>query len=136
MHPTAEQHATFATNGVVKIAGAVDSQWFAPLLELADAQLASPGDWVSDSNPGATVDRLFTTRYLWPTNEIVRRFAMESGVAGIVGELLDTDSVRLYFDHMLIKEPATAAPTPWHQDIPYWPFLGSKIASALSLIHI
>jgi ectoine hydroxylase-related dioxygenase (phytanoyl-CoA dioxygenase family) len=29
----------------------------------------------------------------------------------------------------LIKEPQTAAPTPWHQDIPYWPFLGRQICS-------
>jgi len=29
-------------------------------------------------------------------------------------------SVRLFHDHMLVKEPGTKAETPWHQDQPYY----------------
>ena len=28
--------------------------------------------------------------------------------------------VRLFHDHMLVKEPGTRQPTPWHQDQPYY----------------
>ncbi len=127
---TAEHRAIFSQDGVVKIEGAITGEWIEPLLELAYRELRDPGEWVSDSNPGASTDRLFTTRYLWPNEPLVYSFAAESGVAGLVGELLESSTARLYFDHTLVKEPNTSAPTPWHQDIPYWPFLGRQIASA------
>lgn len=127
---TDEHRTTFRRDGVVKVERAVDPGWIDRMLAVADRQLVAPGSFVSDDNPGATRNRLFTTRYLWPHDDVVRSFAFESGVAGLVGELLDSSSVRLYFDHTLVKEPHTEAPTPWHQDIPYWPFLGHQIASA------
>ncbi len=120
----------FATDGVVKVEQVVDEAWVDRLLEVADRQLAEPGPWVSDTNPGAEHDRLFTTRYLWQDDPTVRDFVFTSGIAGLVGELVGSSSMRFYFDHMLVKEPVTSAPTPWHQDIPYWPFLGKQIASA------
>jgi ectoine hydroxylase-related dioxygenase (phytanoyl-CoA dioxygenase family) len=30
------------------------------------------------------------------------------------------NTVRLYHDHLLVKEPKTVAKTPWHQDQPYY----------------
>jgi ectoine hydroxylase-related dioxygenase (phytanoyl-CoA dioxygenase family) len=125
-----EERGEFTRNGVVKIAKAVDDSWIDRLLAVADRELATPGPWVTDSNPAATTDRLFTTRYLWEHDDAINDFVFQSGVAALVGQLLDTDTLRFYFDHLLVKEPHTVQPTPWHQDIPYWPFLGSKIASA------
>ncbi|MGH1493563.1 MAG: phytanoyl-CoA dioxygenase family protein [Acidimicrobiales bacterium] len=124
------QRATFAADGVVKISNAVDASWIDRLLAVAQRELLDPGEWVSDTNPGAVEDRLFTTRYLWRHDPTIRDFVFDSGIAGLVGELLGSNSMRLYFDHMLVKEPETSAPTPWHQDIPYWPFMGKQIASA------
>lgn len=126
---TEAHHETFRSDGVVKVEQAVESAWIGRLLQVADDELASPGDWVTDSNPGAPTNRLFTTRYLWRHNPTIAEFTRESGVAGLAGELLGATSMRLYFDHTLIKEPNTENPTPWHQDIPYWPFLGKQIAS-------
>lgn len=126
---SAGQRQTFAADGVVKIPGAVDPSHIDAVLALADLQLASPGDWISDTNPGERIDRLFTTRYLWRDEPTVRSFINNSGVAQLAATLMDSSSVRFYFDHLLVKEPATTAPTPWHQDIPYWPFLGTKICS-------
>jgi ectoine hydroxylase-related dioxygenase (phytanoyl-CoA dioxygenase family) len=99
------------------------------LLELTDQQLAKPSRWVTDSNRGAAVDRLFTDRYLWREHPLIRSFVFESGVAGLAGELMRASSARFYFDQLLVKQPNTAEPTPWHQDIPYWPFLGRQICS-------
>ncbi len=121
--------ATFRDDGVVKIPRVVEKDQIDEILEVATAQLAEPGTWVTDTNPGASTGRLFTTRYLWPDVGAVNRFAFESGVAEIAGRLMGATSSRLYFDHLLIKEPETANPTPWHQDIPYWPFLGKQICS-------
>ena len=31
-----------------------------------------------------------------------------------------SQSVQVFHDHVLVKEPGTAKPTPWHQDAPYY----------------
>lgn len=124
-----EQAAAFQRDGVIKIPKLVDGSHLDAIAVVADQQLEHPGDWVSDTNPGGTTDRLFTTRYLWQHNTAVHDFVFNSGVADVAGQLMGSTSARFYFDHLLVKEPHTAAPTPWHQDIPYWPFLGKQICS-------
>ena len=126
---TGAHHEAFRRDGVVKVEGAVDPSWIGRMLDLADAQLTSPGRWVGDSAKEGGPGRLFTDRYLWREVPAVRDFVFGSGVARLAGELLESQRVRFYFDHLLVKEPHTPNPTPWHQDIPYWPFLGRQIAS-------
>ena len=126
---TEEHRRIFAADGVVKIEGAVDSQWTSRLLALADDRLAHPGKWVGDSAASGSAGRVFTERYLWRDNATVKDFVFGSGVAALAGQVMGVGQVRFYFDHLLVKEPGTADPTPWHQDIPYWPFLGKQICS-------
>lgn len=121
----------FQRDGVVVVRNAVSPEWVERMRRFAERQMALPGRWVNDqpeTEKGG--GRLFTDRYLWRTDEDVRAFAFESGIAAIVGQLMGSRTARLYFDHLLIKEPGTLAPTPWHQDSPYWPFTGKQIASA------
>src|SRR6185503_18769057 len=67
---------------------------------------------------------------------LVARFVFESGVAELAASLMASTKVRFYFDQLLVKQPATVEPTPWHQDIPYWPFLGQQICSVwVALTH-
>ena len=123
--------ADFQRDGVVIVRQAISPEWVARMNCFAQAQLNALSRWVNDQ-PEAVGNggRLFTDRYLWRSQEDVRAFAFEAGVAGLVGQLMGSRTARLYFDHLLIKEPRTLAPTPWHQDVPYWPFQGRQIASA------
>ncbi len=123
------QVAAFQADGVVHVPAAVDSKWIERLLTLADERLSHPGEWVNDGNPGTGTDRMFTERYMWRSNETIRDFIYHSGCAELAGQAMNATSTRFYFDHLLIKEPETAAPTPWHQDIPYWPFMGRQVCS-------
>ena len=122
--------AAFVRDGVTKVPGAVDAEWVERIQQDAQRQLDDPGPWVTDTNPGASQDRLFTTRYRWQHEPTIRDFVFQSPIAEMAASLTDSSSMRFYFDHLLVKEPLTSAPTPWHQDIPYWPFLGRKIVSA------
>ena len=56
-------------------------------------------------------------------------FIEESGVAAIAAELMGSRTVRLYHDHVLVKEPGTRQRTPWHQDQPYYNVDGRQNAS-------
>ena len=40
--------------------------------------------------------------------------------AAIVGEATDSERVQVFHEHILVKEPGTSKPTPWHQDLPYY----------------
>lgn len=127
---TPEMRAAFGADGVVKVPGAVGEEWIDRILEDAQRQLVNGGPWVTDTNPGAATDRLFTTRYRWQYEPAVREFVFSSPIAAMAAALTGSSTMRFYFDHLLVKEPRTAAPTPWHQDIGYWPFLGKQIVSA------
>lgn len=57
---------------------------------------------------------------LWLHDEAARRFTLARRFARIATELLGVESVRLYHDQALFKEPG-GGHTPWHQDQIYWP---------------
>lgn len=126
---TEQEIGRFAEDGVVKVDRAVANDWIGKLLAVADQQLSNPSQWVNDVNRGASEDRLFTDRYLWRSNDVIHQFIRESGSARLAAQAMNSQSARFYFDHLLIKKIKTKAPTPWHQDAPYWPFSGKQIAS-------
>lgn len=59
----------------------------------------------------------------------VRDYVFNSPVAHIAGALMRSREVRYYFDQIFCKEPGTDQPTPWHQDVSYWPVSGSQVCS-------
>ncbi|WP_067215496.1 phytanoyl-CoA dioxygenase family protein [Marinomonas gallaica] len=118
-------------DGVVCVRNAVDTKWIQQLTEFGQHQLDHPSQLCNDndSDKDSQQGRMFTDRYLWRTNELIYRYAKESGCARLAAQAMQSKSSRFYFDHLLIKKANTSAPTPWHQDVPYWPFRGRQIAS-------
>lgn len=123
------ERQTYRDDGVAVLRDAVTPDWVERMAAVVEAQLAAPSRWANDGNPGAETDRHFSDRYLWRENAEIGAFIRESGVARLAAEAMESESARFYFDHILVKEPGTAQPTPWHQDIPYWPFRGRQICS-------
>ena len=56
----------------------------------------------------------------WQRIDAYKRFVFETRAAEVAGQLMGSQEVRLYHDHLLVKEPKTVAKTPWHQDQPYY----------------
>lgn len=56
----------------------------------------------------------------WQTNKAFHDFIFNSAAAAVAGLLMGSKTVRLYHDHLLVKEANTRAKTPWHQDQPYY----------------
>src|SRR5437764_11721782 len=52
----------------------------------------------------------------WQENEYYRRFIFESPIAAVAGQLMQSNTARLYHDHMLTKYPGTRQRPPWPQD--------------------
>jgi ectoine hydroxylase-related dioxygenase (phytanoyl-CoA dioxygenase family) len=80
----------------------------------------------SDTDSGSFVEDFCR----WSDVDEFLHFAFHSKAADVAGTLMgSTDTVRLYHDHILVKEPNTVQETPWHQDQPYYNILGSMNAS-------
>lgn len=57
--------------------------------------------------------------------EVIRK----SEVADVAARLMGSQRVQLFHDHVLVKEPGTSKPTPWHQDGPYYFVAGRQTVS-------
>lgn len=82
------------------------------------AKVASP-----ESDTGLFIEDFCT----WPDNPYYKQIIFDSPLAAIAGLLMQSDQIRLYHDHMLVKEPYTQTITPWHQDLPYYSFSGINL---------
>src|SRR5579871_5235107 len=56
----------------------------------------------------------------WQRIPEYRELIFGSAAAAAAGQLMRASTVRLYHDHLLVKEPGTRQRTPWHQDQPYY----------------
>jgi ectoine hydroxylase-related dioxygenase (phytanoyl-CoA dioxygenase family) len=64
--------------------------------------------------------RFFEDFCNWQHIPAYRRFVFETPLALLAQRLMGSREVRLYHDHLLVKEPGTRQKTPWHQDQPYY----------------
>lgn len=76
-------------------------------------------------DPGRFVEDFCT----WQTNANYAHILRDTALPYIARELMQSESVRIYHDHLLVKEPDTRAPTPWHQDQPYYNVEGRQNVS-------
>jgi ectoine hydroxylase-related dioxygenase (phytanoyl-CoA dioxygenase family) len=65
------------------------------------------------------------TMNLWEADKNVKEFTLAKRFGSIAAALLGVESVRLYHDQALFKEPGGGF-TPWHQDQFYWPLQTTK----------
>jgi ectoine hydroxylase-related dioxygenase (phytanoyl-CoA dioxygenase family) len=64
--------------------------------------------------------RFFEDFCNWQGIPQYKRFIFDTPLAALAQRLMQSTTVRLYHDHLLVKEPGTRQRTPWHQDQPYY----------------
>tara|TARA_R110002096_G_scaffold436056_1_gene666515 strand:+ start:77387 stop:78190 length:804 start_codon:yes stop_codon:yes gene_type:complete len=120
---------TYAKDGVVKVSEAFDPKWVEFLRRATDENMKNPGVMAEEYAKSNTSTRFFGDQYIWTRNDDFRKFIFESEAARIAAELMGSVKINMFFDHLLVKEPGSVEPTPWHQDGPYWKVKGSQICS-------
>ena len=117
---TADQVAAFQADGCVVVRGLFSPEEVEVVRAGIERNLADPGPLFGvasrDDDPGRFVEDFCN----WQRIDEYRRIAFDSKAADAAGALMGSDVVRLFHDHMLVKEPGTKQPTPWHQDQPYY----------------
>ncbi|PRC91766.1 phytanoyl-CoA dioxygenase family protein [Solimicrobium silvestre] len=73
--------------------------------------------------------RFFEDFSNWQEIDAYQRFIVHSRVGSVAAQLMQSDTARLYHDHLLVKEPNTRQKTPWHQDQPYYNIEGRQNCS-------
>jgi ectoine hydroxylase-related dioxygenase (phytanoyl-CoA dioxygenase family) len=126
---TPELAAAFERDGAVCIRRLLAADEIARLREGIDINLAAPSPRAKiasrPDDPGLFIEDFCC----WQDNAAYRDLIFHSPLAHAAARLMSSRGVRLYHDHMLTKEPGTRAPTPWHQDQPYYNVEGMQNVS-------
>ena len=124
-----ETAAAFARDGAVCLRGVLTPAEVDLLRAGIDANLARPSPRAKvasrPDDPGFFIEDFCN----WQTNDAYRGVIFGSALGAAAGALTGSRTVRLYHDHMLTKGPGTRAPTPWHQDQPYYNVEGRQNCS-------
>lgn len=66
---------------------------------------------------------------MWTHDPWSRAFVLSRRLAGIAGQLLGVEAVRIYHDNALVKSPGCGR-TPWHYDAHHYPIASDNVVTA------
>src|SRR5215469_5366732 len=126
---TGEFAAAFSRDGVVCVRAALDAAEVAEAASAIEEVLANPGPLAQVAS-GTDDPGLFTEDFCrWQQIYQIERLARHSRLPAIAAALMATPRVRLYHDHVLVKQGGTRQRTPWHQDQPYYNVDGHGVSA-------
>ena len=108
---------------------AFSPKWLDVVSKGVERNLKCPGPHASENSVKQGEGRFFDDYVNWTRIPEYERFVRESPAARIAGEIMESSTAQLFHDHVLIKEPGTPKPTPWHQDSPYYFVEGEQTVS-------
>ena len=132
---TQDQIDTYQRDGVVFIPGL-----FADQVDLlrrgVEHNMADPGPTASENDKEGETGRFFDDYCNWNRISEFEAAIKASPVAQVAADLMQSDSVQMFHDHVLVKEPGTSMATPWHQDGPYYFVEGQQTVSFWSPLDV
>jgi len=119
----------FERRGAVCLRAVFAQSWLDKLADGVDKNFADPGPdhtvYTRKDEPGGFYDDYCN----WQRIDEYRDFVMNSPAAEISARLMQSETARIYHDHVLVKEPGTREVTPWHHDLPYYGVDGNQLCS-------
>ena len=125
----AETVAAFHRDGAVVVRALFRPEEVAVIERGIERNLAEPSPLFKVASRPDDPGRFVEDFCNWQRIEEFRQIAFESRAADVAAALMGGREVRLFHDHMLVKEPGTRQPTPWHQDQPYYNVDGAENCS-------
>lgn len=127
-HINPETIQQFRKDGATVLRG-VFSDWVETLRAGVEENMNNPAPNARIYTGEAGGGRFFVDYCNWQRIPQYKDFIYASPAAGIGADLMDSETVQLFHEHVLVKEAATGVPTPWHQDMPYYCVEGPKTLS-------
>lgn len=118
----------FAADGVCCIRGAF-TDWIDGLAAGIETNMQEPGPSAAENITDGETGRFFDDYCNWTRIPEFEDFIRNSPAGEIAARVMQSKTAQFFHDHILIKEPGTSKPTPWHQDIPYYFVDGTQSVS-------
>jgi len=119
----------FRRDGVVVVRGLLGPDSLSTLARGVERNLAELSplgmNATRPGEPGAFIEDFRNWQRIPEYEDVIRN----SPLGPVAGELLGADEVRLFHDHLLVKEAGTRDRSPWHQDQPYYCIDGGQTVS-------
>ena len=125
---TNDEVDAFTRDGVVCVRRLLDNGWVERMRRAIDRIEHDPGPFRERYNP-QDPGEFISEKFLWTVNDDFRAVAVASSVAETACRLMQASRVNVFYDHLMVKEPGAVSPTPWHQDLNYWPVEGRQVCS-------
>ena len=114
-----EQVNAYRRDGAVLLQG-LFKDWVGKIRAGIERNMADPGPYAAENLQEGEGGRFFDDYCNWQRipefAEVVRR----SPAGAAAADLMGATRVQIFHEHVLVKEPGTTKPTPWHQDSPYY----------------
>lgn len=120
--------AAFQRDGAVLVKG-LWADWVEDLRAGVARNMAEPGPYAAENLKPGEAGRFFDDYCNWQRIPEFERVIKGSDVAEVAAALMQSERVQMFHDHVLVKEPGTAKPTPWHSDGPYYFVQGAQTVS-------
>lgn len=115
-----QRHITeFQRDGATCIRG-LFAHLLEPLRTGVAKNLENPGRYAAENVGSADTGRFFDDYCNWQQIEEFAHVARDETVNMAAAAIMQSNTVQLFHDHVLVKEAGTSKPTPWHQDSPYY----------------
>ena len=121
--------AAYEADGAVCIRGQFDPDWVRFMHAASVRMMTDPDVKMREVDDADDPGYYFVSAHMSRHDADFRRFLLESPAAEIAARVMRLPEVRFFYDQLFIKDPGTRAPTPWHNDLPFWNLAGENIAS-------
>ncbi|MEX0970760.1 MAG: phytanoyl-CoA dioxygenase family protein [Paracoccaceae bacterium] len=116
---SADMITAYQRDGAVLIKG-LWADWVEVIAAGIARNMAAPGEYAAENLKPGEAGRFFDDYCNWQRIPEFSEVIMKSEAAAVAAALMESDNVQVFHDHVLVKEPGTSKPTPWHQDGPYY----------------
>lgn len=136
MQLTTQTIADYQRDGAVALRG-VFKDWVDILAKGIAENMAAPSADVKIYQGKDGGGRFFGDYCNWARIDSYRDFIFNSAAADVGRQLMGSKTVRLFHEHVLVKEASAGVATPWHQDQPYYCVDGNDTVSLwIPLDHV
>ncbi len=155
LKPITQDHIeAYNRDGVVLLQGMIDQDWVERITEAwlrmrRNIEASKPAyhlpQWMLDKDPRLTKEMkaansgetrkermgagFFGGKFMHLWDEDFMAYGTDSPAGEMVGRVLDSETVRYYWDQMFCKDAGCTIPTYWHADYPAWPCGGEMLPS-------
>ncbi|MEY5059396.1 MAG: hypothetical protein RJA51_1143, partial [Actinomycetota bacterium] len=109
----------YARDGFTMLRGVVGRDTLAVIEQAVEQNMAAPSGWSNEYEQEGG-GRFFDDYVNWQRIPAYADAALRGVLPRVAGELMATPAPRFFHEHVLVKEPGTSTPTPWHHDDPYY----------------